>query len=216
METEILDGFAPDAIEYAAQLLRQGELVAFPTDTVYGVGALAFDAAAIAKLYTAKGRPLDKAIPILVSDIEQLEQIAAAIPDLAQHLIARHWPGPLTLILPKRDNLPANISSNAGIATRIPDHDICRSLIRAAGGAVATTSANLSGEREAQTAAEAYAYLKGEVAAVVDGGPAKHAIASTIINCLVNPPQIVRQGPVAVQLPSAIEDAAAPRLERPQ
>jgi L-threonylcarbamoyladenylate synthase len=196
MKTEFLDANEREAIGRAAVLIDAGQVVAFPTDTLYGVGVNPFDAAAIERLYIVKGRSLDKGIPILLADEADLARVAVNIPDLAYRLIAAHWPGPLTLIVPKHPDLPANISPNENIAVRIPDHEVGRELIRQAGGCVATTSANLSGEPAATTAVEAYDALQDMIAAVLDGGPVAHGLSSTILDCTVDPPVVLRPGPL--------------------
>lgn len=194
MRTEQLNANDPSTIEHAAALLRRGKLVVFRTDTVYGVGATAFDEAAVDALYHVKDRPLEKGIPILLADSDDLLKVAREIPPHAQILLDCYWPGPLTLIVPRRESLPSNISPNENIAVRIPDDDVARALIRAAGGALATSSANRSGEPPARTAAEARQTLDGRVAAVVDGGEVQHGVPSTIVDCTVDPPQVLRQG----------------------
>lgn len=194
MRTEHLTAKDSGTIERAADLLKQGQLVVFPTDTVYGVGADTFDEAAIESLYRVKERSLEKGIPVLLADGKDVHKVAREIPASAQLLLERFWPGPLTLIVPRRDSLPPNISPNNKIAVRIPDNDVARSLIRAAGGALATTSANRSGDPPARDASEALRALEGRVAAVVDGGTVDHGVPSTIVDCTVEPPQILRQG----------------------
>lgn len=194
MKTEHLYAGQSGSIERAAGMLSEGKLVAFPTDTLYGVGADAFDETALAALFQVKGRSLEKGIPVLLADREHIDLVARKIPPYASELIERFWPGPLTLVVPRRMDLPANLSPNSNIAVRMPDHDVARALIRAAGGAVATTSANLSGAPAARDAGEALRALHGRVAAVVDAGPAPHGIASTIVDCTVDPPQILRRG----------------------
>lgn len=194
MRTEYLYIDDAKTIERAADLLRQGQLVVFPTDTVYGVGADTFSEAAIELLYRVKERALEKGIPILLADAEDLHKVARDVPASAQSLIERFWPGPLTLIVPRREKLPANISPNENIAVRIPDNENVRDLIRAAGGAVATTSANRSGDPPARSAMEALRALEGRVAAVVDGGEAQHGVPSTVLDCTVDPPRVLRQG----------------------
>jgi L-threonylcarbamoyladenylate synthase len=164
------------------------------------VGVNPFDAAAIERLYIVKGRSLDKGIPILLADDADLARVAINIPPLAYRLIAEHWPGPLTLILPKHPDLPANVSPNENIAVRIPDHVVGRELIRRAGGCVAASSANLSGQPGATTAAEAHAALQGMIAAVLDGGPVAHGLASTILDCTVDPPVALRSGALKLEL----------------
>lgn len=200
MITQLLPADAPEALARASALLRQGELVVFPTDTVYGVGVDAFNPAAVDRLYRVKQRDLEKGIPILISDLTILPQVTAGLPErhraALQALITRYWPGPLTLILPRRLDLPANLSPNAGVAVRLPNHDAVRRLIRAAGGAVAASSANLSGEPPACTAEEAVAIFQGRVAAVVDGGRSPGGAPSTILDFTGAQPELLRAGPL--------------------
>lgn len=196
MQTKLLTASQAEAISEAAGLLKSGHLVAFPTDTLYGLGADPFDPAALALLYEAKGRSLGKGIPILLSDPGQLDKVAAQTPAFARSLIERYWPGPLTLILPRHSSLPAIISPNEGIAVRIPDHPLALRFIEAAGGAVAASSANRSGQPPATSAEEALAAMHGLAAAVLDGGPVLYGRASTILDCTVWPPQVRREGPI--------------------
>lgn len=195
--TRLLDGHSAGALAVAAELLAAGELIVFPTDTVYGVGVAAFDAAAIERLYAVKRRDLDKGIPILLADTADLPRVSRDLPASAVTLIERYWPGPLTVIVPRRPALPAVIAPNDTIAVRIPDNDIARALIRAAGGALATSSANLSLRPPATNAPDALAALGGLVAAVVDGGPTPGAVASTIVDCTGPTMRILRHGPIS-------------------
>ena len=196
MTTRRLDAADPTAIPAAADLLRRGLPVVLPTDTVYGVGVLPFDAAAIDLLYAIKGRPAEKGIPILLGDVADVAHVAGIIPPAAAALMAHFWPGPLTLIVPRRPELPANLSPDDTIAVRVPDHALARALIRAAGGAVAATSANVSGQPPARAADEALAVLGGRVAAVLDDGPSPGGVASTVVDCTVDPPVVRRAGPL--------------------
>jgi L-threonylcarbamoyladenylate synthase len=199
MKTQHLEAGQPGAIQQAADLLKQGEVIAFPTDTLYGVGVDPFDPAAIEQLYDVKGRPSEKGIPILLADTADLEKVTHDISELAQTLIERYWPGPLTIIVPRNPQLPANISPNEGIAVRIPDHAVSRAFIRAAGGVVAASSANRSGQPPALTAVEVLEALEGRVAAVLDGGPVQYGRASTVLDCMSNPPKVLREGPITVK-----------------
>ena len=122
--------------------------------------------------------------------------VAGIIPPAAAALMAHFWPGPLTLIVPRRPELPANLSPDDTIAVRVPDHALARALIRAAGGAVAATSANVSGQPPARAADEALAVLGGRVAAVLDDGPSPGGMASTVVDCTVDPPVVRRAGPL--------------------
>ena len=197
MTTRRLDAADPTAIPAAADLLRRGLPVVLPTDTVYGVGVLPYDAAAVDRLYAVKGRPAEKGIPILLGDVADVAHVAGIIPPAAAALMAHFWPGPLTLIVPRRPELPANLSPDDTIAVRVPDHALARALIRAAGGAVAATSANVSGQPPARAADEALLALGGRVAAVLDDGPSPGGVASTVVDCTVDPPVVRRVGPLA-------------------
>jgi L-threonylcarbamoyladenylate synthase len=206
MKTYLLNAQQPEAVAQAADWLRQGQLVAFPTDTVYGVGVDAFNAAAVERLYQAKQRPISKGIPILLADLADLDKVTQHLPAVARRLMARFWPGPLTLIVPRRPDVPANISPNESIAVRLPDCQVARALIRAAGGAVAATSANQSGQPPAQTGVEALVALEGLVTAVLDDGPAPGGIPSTIVTFAGDQMRVVREGPITAR---ALIEAAA-------
>lgn len=197
LKTHYLRTGRPAAIIEAAACLHRGLPVVFPTDTVYGVGVMPFDEIAIERLYALKGRPADKGIPILLSDPIYLERVARIVPPVAQSLIERFWPGPLTLIVPRASGLPELISPNDTIAVRIPDHEVARALIREVGGAVATSSANLSGQEPAHTGEAAMAALQGLVAAVLDDGPTPGSRPSTIVNCTSMQPVVLREGPLS-------------------
>lgn len=195
--TRVLSAGAPSAVAEAASWLRRGYPVVFPTDTVYGVGVMPFDAAAIEGLYALKGRSAAKGIPVLLGDLEHIDLVAANVPPVARSLVKRFWPGPLTLVVPRRPELPQVISPDSSIAVRLPDHPGARALIRAAGGAVATSSANRSGQEPARNMAEALASLGGYVAVILDGGPSPGGVASTVVDCTGVRPVITRDGPLS-------------------
>ncbi len=197
MTTLRLDAADPATITKVADLLRRGLPVVFPTDTVYGVGVLPFDAAGIERLYAAKGRPAEKGIPVLLGDLADVAHVAGHIPTAAAALMAHFWPGPLTLVVPRRPELPANLSPDDTVAVRVPDHAVARALIRAAGGAVAATSANISGQPPARSADEAMAELGGQVAAVLDDGLSPGGVASTVVDCTTERPVVLRVGPLS-------------------
>ena len=185
MKTRLLAADAPGAVEEAAAALSRGELVAFPTDTVYGLSA---GQEHVRKLYGAKDRPKDKRIPVLLSDTGNLEASAIVTP-AARALAQRFWPGPLTIVLvaPRRGTL----------AFRVPDHALARRLIAASGGGLPVTSANRSGEPDARTAEEVIAQLDGRIALVLDGGRTPGGLASTIVDCTGEHVKILREGAIS-------------------
>ena len=193
------------AIRRAIQVLKGGGLVAFPTDTVYGVGAHAFMPEAVEKLYTAKIRPRDKAIPILLAKVEDLALVAEEIPEVAWELMERFWPGGLTLVLPKKAAVPDMVTAGQpNVAVRVPDHPVPRALIEGLGAPLAATSANLSGHPSPVTAEEVRAELGGRIELVLDGGRCPGGIPSTVLDLTADPPAILRQGAVAAEAIKAI------------
>jgi L-threonylcarbamoyladenylate synthase len=196
MQTEILPAFSSNTIPRAYKILRTGGLVAFPTDTVYGVGALAFDGTAIASIYAAKNRPVEKAIPILVGDSEDLERIGSDIPQAARKLAARFWPGPLTILVPKRRGLPEAVSATSSVGVRVPDHAVARALLHLA-GPMAVTSANISGRESPVTAEEVYEQLGGRIPLILDGGKTPGGVPSTLVDCTIPELKILREGPIS-------------------
>ena len=185
-------------LERAARALRDGELVVFPTDTVYGVGAHAYLPAAVQGLYAAKDRPADKAIPLLISGLDALPQVAREIPATARALAALYWPGALTLVLRRAPAVSDAVTAGGDtVAVRAPDHPVALALIAALGAPVAATSANLSGQPAPTTASGALGQLEGRVHLVVDGGACPGGVASTVLDLTIHPPRILRQGGIA-------------------
>jgi len=200
MNTLIIPADHPEAMERAVEVLQRGGLVAFPTDTVYGVGAPAFDAQAVARLYQAKERPGGKAIPLLLADVADLSTVADPIPPLAGRLAARFWPGPLTLVLRKRAVVPDVVTAGGdSVAVRVPDHPAARGLIAALGAPLAASSANRSGQPSPITAEEVVVQLGGRVDLILDGGPCPGGMPSTVLDLTVNPPAVLRPGPVSAE-----------------
>ena len=203
METKIIPAAE---IEHALGILQSSGIIAFPTDTVYGLGALAFNQNAIESIYTAKNRPVEKAIPILIGDLSDLDQIAVDIPNMALRFAARFWPGPLTCIVPKKHTLPLAVSATPTVAVRIPDHPDARALLRAA-GPMAVTSANISGQPSPATAQEVYDQLNGRIPLILDGGTTPGGIPSTLVDCTGEKPVILREGPITLaELLAALKD----------
>ena len=197
MQTEILPFNAPDTKAKALSILHSGGLVAFPTDTVYGLGALAFDAKAVESIYTAKRRPIEKAIPILVGEIMHTSKVAFEFPRTARLLASRFWPGPLTCIIPKKPSLPRAVSATSTIGVRIPDQVTARLLLRAA-GPMAVTSANTSGQPSPSTAEEVLEQLNGRIPLIIDGGKTPGGIPSTVVDCTADEIKILREGPISI------------------
>jgi len=195
MNTEILSALNTLALPRAIEVLQSGGLVAFPTDTVYGVGALAFDGAAVESIYAAKGRPMEKAIPVLIGDADDLAKVSAEVSEIALKLAVRFWPGPLTLVVLKHPDLPEAVSAAPTVGVRIPNHSVARALLRLA-GPMAVTSANLSGQPSPSTAQEVFAQLGGRIALILDGGKTPGGVPSTVVDCVGAEPQVLRAGPI--------------------
>jgi L-threonylcarbamoyladenylate synthase len=205
METTILDARSPGSLEFAQQLLQEDRLVAFPTDTVYGVGALAFHTAAIDQLYLVKGRDTAKAIALLLGDISDLGQVTGSMGALAERLAQRFWPGPLTLVVSGHPDLPPNLSPLPTIGVRMPDHPLTLELLNHT-GPMAVTSANLSGASNATTAQQVFDQLNGRIPLILDGGQTPGGQPSTVVDCTGDRPVILRQGPITLtQLLAALE-----------
>ena len=196
MQTKIIPTSSPNALSTALKYLQEGELIAFPTDTVYGIGTLAFNAAGAKKIYATKKRPPDKALPILLADIEDFEKVAVNIPEMARKLAETFLPGALTIILPKHPDIPDAVSSLETVGVRIPDHNFTRALLRAA-GPMAVTSANISGENSPISAEEVYAQLAGRLPLILDGGVAEGGVPSTVVDCTGDKIEILRVGAIS-------------------
>ncbi|MBN1933822.1 MAG: threonylcarbamoyl-AMP synthase [Anaerolineae bacterium] len=187
----------PADISCAVQTLQKGGLVAFPTDTVYGVGAHAFVPEAVSKLYEAKIRPPDKAIPLLISDANLLPQVARNIPQAAYELATRFWPGALTLVLRRTPTVSDEITAGGDtVGVRVPDHPVAQALLGALGAPLAATSANLSGRMPAVDAEEVLAQLAGRIDLLLDGGICPGGVASTVLDLTVSPIRVLRAGPL--------------------
>jgi len=190
----------PSALPEAIKLLKGGSLVAFPTDTVYGVAAHAFLPQAVARLYAAKERPRARAIPLLLAKREDLSLVARDIPPIAWPLIDKFWPGGLTLVLFRKATVPEIVSAGGEtVAVRVPDHHLAQALIEGTGAPLAATSANLSGRPEAMTADEVYQQLGARIDLILDGGPSPGGIPSTVVDLTVSPPRVLRKGAVAIE-----------------
>jgi L-threonylcarbamoyladenylate synthase len=199
-KTEVMPSAYPKAIVQALQVLGQGGLVAFPTDTVYGVGAHAFLPEAVERIYHVKGRPLSKPIPLLVDSVDRLDKVAEDIPESALVLAERFWPGPLTMVLARSPDVPDVVTAGGPtVAVRVPDHDFALRLIAEAGGVLAATSANLSGRPDPVTAQQVLGYLEGRIDLILDGGPCPGGVPSTVVDLTRPSPRVLRVGAITSQ-----------------
>ncbi|HIR76592.1 MAG TPA: threonylcarbamoyl-AMP synthase [Candidatus Choladousia intestinipullorum] len=188
-------GIEEDGIRRAGEILKKGGLVAFPTETVYGLGANALDETAAGRIYRAKGRPSDNPLIVHIADWKDIFLIAEEIPEQAEKLADAFWPGPLTMILKKSDAVPLTTTGGLStVAVRMPDHDIARALIRAGGGYVAAPSANTSGRPSPTTAQHVADDMDGVIDMIIDGGPAGIGLESTIVDLTEGTPVILRPG----------------------
>jgi len=195
MKTQVISATHPEAIELACEVIRSGGLIAFPTDTLYGLGCDPHLPTALQKIYAAKGRSASKAIPVLISRTDQLESLVYGLPEQSTRLMERWWPGALTLVLPKNPDLPPDLTPYPGLAVRMPDHPIALSLLDQT-GPLAVTSANLSDHENPQDAQGVLAQLDGVVDLIMDGGSLLGGQASTIIDCMASEPKLLREGPI--------------------
>lgn len=192
-------------VQQAGQLIRSGELVAFPTETVYGLGADALNPAASQKIYAAKGRPSDNPLIVHICCIEDMERIAAYVPESARQLAEAFWPGPLTMILPKSGQVPYETTGGLDtVAVRMPANPIALALIRESGGYIAAPSANVSGRPSPTLARHVYEDLNGRIPWILDGGEVGVGIESTIIDLTEDIPMVLRPGAVTVTMLSEI------------
>ena len=187
----------------AISLLWKGRLVAFPTETFYGLGAHALDAEAVERVFAAKARPPDKPLIVLVESPSMAERLAHEISPRAQELMKRYWPGPLTLVLPAAEDLPPGLTAGTGtVSLRMPGHPLALALVRAAGIPITAPSANLSGAAPPTTAEEVLAGLDGRIDLVLDGGPTAGGLPSTILDMTAEPPRVVRPGVIRLEEPA--------------
>ena len=195
MKTLLLSAEAPETAAIAADLIQKGELVAIPTETVYGLGANGLDEDAVARIFQAKGRPQDNPLILHICGPEQIELFCHHIPQRAYDLAAAFWPGPLTLVLPARDNVPRRTTGGLDtVAVRCPDNAVTREIIRLAGVPIAAPSANISGKPSTTTAQHVLHDHDGKIAAIVDGGPCRVGVESTIVDLTEDRPRLLRPG----------------------
>ena len=195
MKTLILPASAPDTVKMAAEFLLMGELVAIPTETVYGLGANGLNDRAVKKVFEAKDRPQDNPLILHVARAEDLAGICENIPEAAWTLTSALWPGPLTLVLPCRDTVPRRTTAGLQtVAVRCPDHPVTRAIIQTAGVPIAAPSANRSGRPSCTTAKHVLEDMDGRIAAIVDGGDCAVGVESTILDLTGDRPRLLRPG----------------------
>ena len=185
----------------AAQLLREGKLVAFPTETVYGLGGDAYDKTASARIYAAKGRPSDNPLIVHIAEIGELEKLAVNIPEEAYLLAEKFWPGPMTMILNRKDTVPKETTGGLDtVAIRMPSHPIARRLIIESGLPIAAPSANASGRPSTTKAEHVIEDLDGKIDMIIDGGSSDIGLESTIVDLTVKPALILRPGYITKEM----------------
>lgn len=205
METLLLHPDSDGAIAQAGALLASGHVVGIPTETVYGLGANALDGAAVRQIFAAKGRPSDNPLIVHIADFDQIYSLTAQVPDTAIRLANAYWPGPMTIILPKADCIPDEVSAGLDtVGIRLPSHPIARAVIRAAGVPIAAPSANLSGRPSTTTAAHVMEDMDGKIAAVVDGGACAVGVESTVISLAGEVPRLLRPGGISLEQLQAV------------
>jgi L-threonylcarbamoyladenylate synthase len=185
-------------IQKGVEILREGGVVAFPTDTVYGLGGDAFNSAAVERVYAIKKRPRNRPFPLLIADMSYLKDLAAdPIPEIAWFLARRFWPGPLTMVLPRKDSVPESAGTGGTIAVRVPNHPVCLALIEGLANPLVGTSANISGWPPALTAGEVRQQLEGMVDLIIDAGTRLGGKESTVVHITGHRPVILRQGGIS-------------------
>ena len=195
MKTLLLSAEDAKTPALAAEMIRNGELVAIPTETVYGLGADGLNEAAVAKIFEAKGRPQDNPLILHICGAEQIELFCHHIPQKAYDLAEKFWPGPLTIVLPARNSVPRRTTGGLStVAVRCPDNDVTREIIRLSGVPIAAPSANISGKPSTTTARHVLDDHDGKIAAVVDGGACRVGVESTIVDLTEERPRLLRPG----------------------
>lgn len=190
-----------EIIKYAGDILKGGGLVAFPTETVYGLGADALNETAAQKIYAAKGRPSDNPLIVHITNMDALEEVAYIIPEEARVIAQKYWPGPLTMIFEKTDIVPYGTTGGLNtVAVRMPSDPVARAVIEAGGGFVAAPSANTSGRPSPTAAKHVEEDLNGQIDMIIDGGPVDIGVESTILDMTVTPPMILRPGAITKEM----------------
>lgn len=198
----------PEIMKRAGEAIRKGELVAFPTETVYGLAADAFNTEAVERVYVAKGRTANNPLPVQVALIDEIGKLVTEIPEVAYRLMVAFFPGPLTLVLKASSKVPELVSAGTGkVGIRMPDHPVALALIREAGTPVVAPSANASGEPPPTTADDVLEYLDGKIELVLDGGRTELGVASTVVDVTGPQLKVLRMGSIAVEMLARYADS---------
>jgi L-threonylcarbamoyladenylate synthase len=221
VRTEIIEVNAkypePGVIERAAKLLHAGEIVVFPTETVYGLGAGAFQTSALERIFVAKGRPYSDPLIVHIADVQELELLTAQIPQEAKRLAQKFWPGPLTLILPKGSRVPHLVTAGLEtVAVRMPRHAVALALINALGSPIAAPSANRFMHVSPTTAHHVYTDLSGNVPLILDSGPCEIGVESTVLDLCSDEPRILRPGGIGLEALRTILPGVQPPIPKNQ
>jgi len=196
-----VDPVAPDdgVLREAADVLRRGGLVAFPTETFYGLGAAALDAAAVRRVFDVKGRPSSMPLLVLLDSAARLRHVVVDVPERARALMDRHWPGPLTLVFRAAPHVPRELTAGTGtVGVRVPNHAVPRGLVSQLGLPVTAPSANPTGGEPPTTADGVLAHFHDVLDLVLDGGPTPGAAPSTVVDVTVDPPRVLRRGAITL------------------
>lgn len=214
METKLISSSDEEGLELAATLLKSGNLVAFPTETVYGLGANGFDFEAVAKVYQAKGRSLSNPLSLLLADISQIEMVVTDVSDKVKKLIDAFCPGPITFVLKRKNIVPSIVTNGKDtVGVRIPDHEVARKIIRLAGVPIAAPSANTSGRPSPTSATAVFDDLQGKISVVVDGGDCAVGIDSTIVDCTKEVLTVLRPGVITLEMLRQVVGAGSVQMK---
>lgn len=204
IKTEILkvdsENPQPEIIQQAAKIILNGGLVAFPTDTLYGLGTNLFDVYSVKKVFEVKNRPPEKPLIALIGSDDDLHSLVTDVPEIGKKFVEKYWPGPLTIIFKACEHIPKVVLAGGDtIAVRMPKSKISLALLAETGVPLTSPSANLSGEYSPMTAQDVYNQLNGKIDLILDGGKSKQTIASTLVDVTVDPPKVLRPGPITLK-----------------
>ena len=197
-ETEVLKIDHPEVFDRAISILKSGGLIALPTDTVYGLAADPWNGEAVSKLFKVKNRSELESIPVLLWGEASIDEVAVDLPERVRGIAEKFWPGPLTIVVRRKSELPSEISATDTIGVRAPDHEFALALLEMY-GPIAATSANLSGQPPATSAEQVVSSLSGMIDLIVDGGESAGGVSSTVVDFTANPPVLLREGPISFE-----------------